>query len=259
MCAIEIPTAPRAPDEGVRLFAFTVGHVHMPLSFFLAGEAGEVKAPVTAYLIDHPKGLVLFDTGLGTRFVREAGTDRTSFIDLEQGSTMAERLKAIHIDPVDIRWIIVSHLHTDHAGGNAQFPNATIIVQEVEYEFAKSKADDQLYCLDEFETGQPLKKLRGEYDVFNDGTVVVFPTPGHTPGHQSVCIRTDRGEIVLTGDCCNMRRSLDEFRLPDNCHNIDQSLDSLKLLAKLEQKGARIFPSHDPDFWERVLKNVPIK
>ena len=74
MSAVEIPTAPRKPGEGVRLFGFTVGYVHMALSFFLEGEPGEVKAPVTAYMIDHPQGLVLFDTGLGKRFVRPAGT-----------------------------------------------------------------------------------------------------------------------------------------------------------------------------------------
>lgn len=258
MSAVEIPTAPRKPGEGVRLFGFTVGHVHMPLSFFLEGEPGQVKAPVTAFLIDHPRGLVLFDTGLGQRFARPVGTAAESFIDLEQGDTMVERIQAIGVDPVDVHWIIVSHFHADHAGGNAAFPNATVIVNETEHDFAKANADGMLYCLEEFETGQPFLKIRGEHDIFGDGTVIVFPTPGHTPGHQSARVKTDGGDIVLTGDCCNMMRSLDEFKLPDHCHDLDQTIASLELLSGLRDRGARVFPSHDPDFWDTIEKNAPI-
>ena len=258
MAAKEIPTAPRKPDEGVRLFAFTIGYVHMPLSFFLDGEEGQFRAPVTAFLIDHPTGFALFDTGLGQRFVRAPGSEATSFIDIEEGQTMVERLNQIGVDAADVRWIIASHFHADHAGGNAEFPNASVVVQEEEVAFAKAMADGQLYCLEEFDTGQPLVKVRGEHDVFGDGTVVVFPTPGHTPGHQSARIKTCGADVVLTGDCCNLKRSLDELRLPDHCHDADQSLASLKALQKLQNGGARVLPSHDPAFWSKIAMNVPI-
>lgn len=258
MSAIEIPTAPRRPGEGVRVFAFIVGFVHLPLAFFLEGEPGDVKAPVTAFLIDHPTGLALFDTGLGKRFVRPAGTEREGFIDIEQGQTMEEHVQRIGIDPKDIRWIISSHFHADHSGGNAQFPNATIVVHEKEAEYAHDMADGQLYCLDEFETGQPLQKISGEHDLFGDGTVVIFPTPGHTPGHQSARVRTDGGDVVLTADCCNMQRSLDDLRLPDHCHDAELSIASLKLLKSMRDKGARVLPSHDPVFWSGIPTGVPL-
>ncbi|MFV0644018.1 MAG: N-acyl homoserine lactonase family protein [Sphingomonadaceae bacterium] len=259
MSATEIPTSPRRPGEGVRVFAFTVGYVHMPMAFFLDGEPGQVKAPVTAFLIDHPKGLVLFDTGLGPRFVRPAGTEKEGFIDLEAGCTMKERLEQIGVEPENIRWIIASHFHADHAGGNADFPNATVIVNQHEVDFAKDMADGELYCLDEFDTGQPYRKITGEHDLFDDGTILVFPTPGHTPGHQSARVKTDGGDLVLTADCCNMKRSLDELRLPDHCHNADLSLQSLKMLKGMQDKGARVLPSHDPVFWSRIAMNVPIR
>jgi N-acyl homoserine lactone hydrolase len=258
MAAVEIPTAPRKPGEGVRLFAFTTGHVTMPLAFFLDGEAGEIRAPVTAFLIDHPAGLTLFDSGFGKRFVRPAGTVATSFIDIEEGQTMAERLQQIGVDPGAIRWIIASHFHADHAGGNADFPNASIIVHEDEVSFARDMADGELYSLAEFDTGQPYIRVRGEHDVYGDGTVVVFPTPGHTPGHQSARIQTAGSDIILTGDCCNLKRSLDELRLPDHCHDADKSLQSLKLLRSMQDKGARVMPSHDPVFWSKIAMNVPI-
>jgi glyoxylase-like metal-dependent hydrolase (beta-lactamase superfamily II) len=171
---------------------------------------------------------------------------------------MVERLAQIGVDAADVRWIIASHFHADHAGGNADFPNASVIVQQREVDFAKEMADGQLYCLEEFDTGQPLVTVTGEHDVYGDGSVLVFPTPGHTPGHQSARIKTDGADIVLTGDCCNMKRSLDEFKLPDHCHDADQSLASLKLLRGLRDKGMRVMPSHDPEFWSRIAMNVPI-
>jgi glyoxylase-like metal-dependent hydrolase (beta-lactamase superfamily II) len=145
MSAIDIPTSPRQPGSGIRLFGFTIGHVHMPLSFFIDGEEGQIKAPVTAFLIDHPsKGLALFDTGLGGRFVRPRGAALESFIDIEEGDTMASRLAAIGVDAADISWIIASHLHADHAGGNADFPNATIVVHATEPLHGWSIISDQM-------------------------------------------------------------------------------------------------------------------
>jgi len=259
MSAIEIPSAPRKPGDGVRLFAFTVGYVHMPVAYFIAGEEGIIKAPVTAFLIDHPKGAVLFDTGLGQRFVRPAGTERENFIDLEEGDTIDERLRAIGVEPESIRWIIVSHLHTDHAGGNAYFPNATVVVQASEHAHAFNNAsEDPIYELAEYDLGQPFLKVNGEHDLFGDGTIMIFPTLGHTPGHQSAKIKTDSGDVVLTGDCCSLKRSLDEFKLPESCFNADQFLESLKHLAALQKKGAKVIPSHDPVFWDSIPKSVPI-
>jgi glyoxylase-like metal-dependent hydrolase (beta-lactamase superfamily II) len=258
MSAVSIPGAPRQPGDGVRLFGFTVGYVHLPVSYFLKGEQGQVKAPVTAYLIDHPEGFVLFDTGLGGRFERPVGAVLDGFIDLEEGDRIDTRLRAIGVEPADIRYIIVSHLHTDHAGGNAYFPNAEVIVQESELDFARVEADGMLYAIDEFDTGQPFRKLHGECDLFGDGTVVIFPTLGHTPGHQSARVRTDGGDIVLTGDCCSYRRTLAEFHLPEQCHNVDDFVATLKKLSAMEKKGARVFPSHDADFWAGVPKGIPI-
>ncbi|HEX7821430.1 MAG TPA: MBL fold metallo-hydrolase [Sphingobium sp.] len=132
MSAAESRVGARATDTGIQLFGFTIGHVNMPMSFFIDGEDGVVRAPVTAFLIDHPKGLALFDTGLGPRFERPVGAALESFIDLEAGGTMDVRLRGIGVDPADVRWIIASHLHADHSGGNSAFPNATIIIQESE-------------------------------------------------------------------------------------------------------------------------------
>lgn len=259
MSATAIPGAPRGEgEEGVRLFAFTVGWMTMRLSFFLKGEDGDIRFPVTAYLIDHPKGLVLFDTGLNPRFERPAGTPATQWIDLEDDGTIAARLAAIGVDPAEIRWIINSHLHLDHAGGNRFFPNASVIVQAAERDHAYV-SEDKAYQKRDFDIGQPFVQLNGEHDLFGDGMILLFPTPGHTPGHQSARIRTAGGDIVLAADCCNVKRSLDDLHLPDHCHDADQYLGSLQRLRGLRDRGTRIFYSHDPDFWSGVPQGVPLR
>ena len=130
MSAITPPTAPPRRGEDVRVYGFTVGHIDLPLSYFLAGEPGQINVPITAYLIDHPKGLVLFDTGLGKRYTRPAGAPQAGIVDLTEGETMDGRLRDIGVDPAEVHWIIVSHLHIDHCGGNSYFPNATVVVMD---------------------------------------------------------------------------------------------------------------------------------
>jgi glyoxylase-like metal-dependent hydrolase (beta-lactamase superfamily II) len=97
----------------------------------------------------------------------------------------------------------------------------------------------------------------GEHDVFGDGSVVCLPTPGHTAGHQSLRVRTDEREIVLTGDACYFRETLETSRLPLFGFDRDQQLASLELLRRLEADGAHLHFGHDlaqvPDDAVRTL------
>lgn len=237
-------------QEGVLLYAFTCGYITLPMSFFLDGEPGKAKVPACVFLIDHPNGLVLFDTGFSDRFVgMEKGLGK--IVDMPDGESVADRLEEIGVDPAKINYVVNSHLHIDHAGGNHLLPNATIIVQAAEWDFGFS-GEDTAYDKVDFDLGQPLKRIDGEHDLFGDGTLIIFPTAGHTPGHQSLRVQTATGEAILAADCCNMRRSLDEMHMPDHCYNMDQYRGSLEKLSELRRAGAQIFYGHDPDFWAGV-------
>ena len=242
---------------GVLLTAFTCGWVTLRASFFIEGEPGNITAPATVYLIDHPDGLALFDTGFGPRFQRRADGVASGAVDFTDDADVGSRLRAIEVDPASIRWVINSHLHTDHAGGNLFLPNATIVVQEAEWAYARA-GGDRNYHLPEFDLGQPTMKVRGEHDLFGDGSVVLFPTSGHTPGHQSARVRTMFGEVILAADCCNLRKSLDEMRLPDHCFDAEQYLQTLRALRKMRENGAQIFYGHDPEFWAKMKQNTPL-
>jgi len=104
----------------------------------------------------------------------------------------------------------------------------------------------------DFDLGHKLRLVDGEHDVFGDGSVVCLPTPGHTPGHQSLKLRLASGDVVLAADSCYFCRTLRERRLPRFVDDRDAMLASLDRLAALEAKGARIFFGHDPEFWQTV-------
>ncbi|MGH6988696.1 MAG: N-acyl homoserine lactonase family protein [Stellaceae bacterium] len=244
----------------VKLYAFTCGIITGPKGHMMVGEEGEITFPVPAYLIEHPKGRVLFDTGLhpGLRLQPEArfGARRAKMFrfDFPDGAEVSARLERMDRDPGKIDLIIASHLHFDHVGGNALIPNATLVVQRREWQAgaAPDAAEHGFFAID-YDLGHRLRLLDGEHDVFGDGRVVCLPTAGHTPGHQSLKLRLDSGEIVLTADCCYFCETLRQRRLPYLVHDREQFLASLDRLAALERQGARLFFGHDPEFW----KNVP--
>lgn len=238
------------------LHAFTCGWFQSPISFFLGGaDRRTVRSPIPAYLIDHPKGRALFDTGLGLRFRRSIderlGPDSVGF-EFDESADIAARLRAIEVDPGSIRWIINSHFHADHCGGNASIPNATVIVQSRELVAADAGAGTKLYDHADFGHGHPVLAINGEHDLYGDGSVVIFPTYGHTPGHQSARVKLPGGDVVLAADCCYLKQSLDDLRTSPGDADPQAALATLRRLSAMRNRGTRIFYGHDLDFWRTL-------
>lgn len=244
----------------IRLYAFTCGTVTGDFGRLMEGGEGDITLPIPVYLIEHPNGVALFDTGLhpdcqqdpaGRLGARLAGLFRIAFT---AGEEVSGRLEAMGRDPAKIDLLINSHFHFDHVGGNALIPNATMLVQRREWNAGMDPdtAARHGYNPRDFDLGHKLCLLDGEHDVFGDGSVVCLPTHGHTAGHQSLRLRLDSGEVVLAADACYFCRSLRERRLPRYVHDREAMLASLERLETLERQGARIFFGHDPDFWRSV-------
>jgi len=243
----------------LKVHAFTVGWLTMSMKAMLAGEEGKLKVPIPCYLIEHPKGLVLFDTGLHC----DVATDPAGrlgklvkyyVIDYNPGEDVVSRLAALGRRPQDVTFIVNSHLHFDHAGGNATIPDATVVVQRKELEAARDPDLAAKVGIErkDWDHGHKLLAVDGEHDLFGDGSVVCLPTHGHTPGHQSLKVKLPAGEIVLCGDACYLKRTLDEMRLPLIVYDAEAMRRSLEALARLRQAGARMFYGHDPEFWKTV-------
>ena len=243
----------------VRLYAMTCGWLTMPAPFLMEGESGTVKVPVPCYLIEHPDGLALFDSGLHVHTQEdpdgELGPLAQYFkIHFEPGEEVSARLAAMDRDISRLTYLINSHLHFDHAGGNHQIPNAPVLIQKREWEAAHTPEFEEANGYERrlYDLGHDVKTIDGEHDVFGDGSVVCLPTYGHTPGHQSLKLKLAGGDVVLTGDACYLRRTLEEMRLPLIKADADAMLKSLNLFKTLQQRGARIFYGHDPEFWQDV-------
>lgn len=240
----------------ITLTPLTCGRRTLPMSALVGGEPGDITVPVTAYLIEHPDGMAVFDSGPGPRYARLIGEVPEGRVDLDEADLIDAQLRGIGVDPVHIRYILSSHLHSDHAGGNALLPAASVIVQQTEWAGAHV-AEGSRYHPPEFDTGQPIHQIIGQHDVFGDGSVVLVPTPGHTAGHQSACVQTRTGEVVLAGDACHLRRSLTELAVPDHSDDPQQYRCSLEWFRLRQRAGATIAFGHDPEFWATIPQSVP--
>jgi len=241
----------------IKIYGMTCGWLNMPFGDFLKGEEGQIRAPVLSYLIEHPKGRIVFDSGMHKSMQDDPkariGEWADYFgIEFQVGEDLAARLGQLDVAVESVDYLINSHLHFDHAGGNHAMCDCPVVVQKREWEAGQdpdiaaanglSKAD--------FDLGQDVKLVNGEHDVFGDGSVVCIPTYGHTPGHQSLMVKTDGGDVLLTGDACYLRRSLEELRLPSVAHDEVQAMASLKRVKDLEARGAKLIFGHDADQWE---------
>jgi N-acyl homoserine lactone hydrolase len=235
----------------IKLYAINCGWFIAPAEFFQEGAGTDrTRAPVPAFLIEHPGGKVLFDTGMTMRFKDYMATSRSAAagygVELDESQQINTRLQAMGIEPTDIDYVALSHLHHDHCAGLALIPDATLLIQRSEYEFAYG-GGNAMYDKSYFDLGHPVKKLDGEYDLFGDGSLVLFPTPGHTPGHQSARVRLPTGDVILAADCCYVSEVLADFsRLTAGSCDREQHLGSLRLLKDLQGKGSRILFGHDP-------------
>jgi len=244
----------------VKLYAMTCGYLTGKLGYLMEGGEGEVRLPIPAYLIEHPKGTALFDTGMHPQCqhdpVARVGQRIMGLFrfDFSPGEEISARLEAMGRDPGRIDLIVTSHLHFDHVGGNALVPNATVVVQQREWAAGMDAELAALRGFDrkDFDLGHKVRQIKGEFDLFGDGSVTCLPTHGHTPGHQSLRVRLPSGDVVLAGDACYFCQTLRERRLPKNVHDRKQMHASLEKLAQLQAGGAKIFFGHDDVFWRDV-------
>jgi glyoxylase-like metal-dependent hydrolase (beta-lactamase superfamily II) len=244
----------------LRLFAFTCGRLRCDLGRLMEGGEGEVELPVPAYLIEQPKGTALFDTGMHPdcqRPGRAAGGPPGQAVRVRLPAAGRGDRRAPQGDrprPGEHRPRRHPAFSLRPLGGNAQIPNAVIVVQEREWQAGMDPALAVVHGFDrrDFDLGHPVRKISGEHDLFGDRSVVCLPTHGHTPGHQSLKLRLDRGEVVLAADACYFCCTLRERRLPRFAHDREAMRASLDRLDRLEAGGARIFFGHDPEFWKSV-------
>ena len=234
----------------MKIVPLDVGKIEADLRV-ITGEEGTVTLPITSWLIDHPQGLVLFDTGMHQGLQHDTSrlgrTVKAFRPDYHPGEEVSARLDDRGIRPSDVDLMIFSHLHFDHAGGTGEIPDARIVINRAEWEAGHDAEliEQGVYSPIDYDHGHEVEQVDGQHDVFGDGTLICVPTPGHTPGHQALRVELDSGPVVLTGDCIYFQRMLDEMLVPRFGHDTEQQLASMHKLAALQDDGCRLLFGHD--------------
>ena len=247
----------------LQVFSMPCGFLQFDSKLFFPNlEKGEpFTVPVPSYLITHPKGNVVFDTGVHCQAIHDPvgrlGEIAKLFVShTKPGEEIVTQLANFKLTPDDISYVINSHFHFDHCGGNEFFPRSTILVQKNEMAAARDPELRRKVGFDpkDFDHKLSYKEVDGEYDIFGDGTLVLFSTHGHTPGHQSLRIRVTKGTaVVLTGDACYTKTNMDQNLLPSVVFNEAEMSRSLGKLRDLRDKqGATIIYGHDPQQWKEI-------
>ncbi len=222
----------------MKLYCFNVGAIDEPMS--------GIVIPIYAYLIEHPKGRILVDTG-------ESYELRDENAVMEEKDTILCKLEELGYTPDDIDYVVISHLHQDHAGYLSSFPNAVFIVRREEMMYAWWPEPCKLgYDFRAYEKTHDFNYIQldpeEEYDVFLDGTVVLIDTRGHSRGHQSVIVDLPKtGRIVLAMDAVPNKEILDRGFSGRPSADVWQETRSIRKIKQLEEQGCRILFAHDPD------------
>jgi N-acyl homoserine lactone hydrolase len=254
--------------DDIRLYMFEGGTVYLPLRNVNLGQGvnGEmITTPVIWFLLTHPRGNVVIDGGNAAEVAVDAKAHwgvitemSTPYMTPEQAVVPA--LERLGVELGSIRWIVQSHLHLDHTGALAaidRFPNAQVLVTRTEYEWAHlPEAFAALgYCqADYVKPGIDwvlLEESDDGWDVFGDGTLRCWRTPGHTPGHQSLEVTLPSGAtFLLTMDAANTMDHLHEKALPGFIISAVDTVRSVRKLRRLAWRSdATIVAGHDPDQW----------
>ncbi|SDI82314.1 Glyoxylase, beta-lactamase superfamily II [Bradyrhizobium sp. Rc2d] len=198
----------------------------------------------TCYLIKHSRGWFLWDTGIADSVAAMPNglvPADPKAVTWRRPKTLAAQLEQLGVKPADSKAMAVSHTHPDHTGNVELFPQATLYVQKVEYDWPAANNEPR------FKPSHPVELLAGDKDVFGDGSVTILSTPGHTPGHQSLLVKLPKtGAVILSGDAVHFKDNWDNRRVPSMNVSKDQTAASMQKIADtLAKEKAQLWINHD--------------
>jgi len=254
-------THPKAP-KSVRLYVFDNGVIKGidPARFlFKKEELATTEMVVASYLIVHPKGALMWDSGAIPDAELTADSSPVTKGLFTATRTLKSQLAAAGYAARDIKYFGLSHYHGDHTANANDFAGATWLVQQPEREAMFAEKAPGIAQLPQYVALKNSKTqlLKGEdYDVFGDGTVVVKAAYGHTPGHQMLYVKLAKtGPVLLAGDLYHYQEERGTDKVPTFEFNKEQSLASRAVVETLLKKtGAQLWIEHDLANFNKLKK-----
>jgi glyoxylase-like metal-dependent hydrolase (beta-lactamase superfamily II) len=221
---------------------------------FIGGDPHDGPMPLDYFVwaIVGAKGVIILDTG----FDETVGARRGRSIV----RPVREGLNALAIAPEKVETVILSHMHYDHCGNDALFPNARFHLQDREMEYATGRCMCHAQLRNSYEFDYVVAMLRNVYAgraEFHDGVgeiapgVTVHHVGGHAKGLQCVRVKTRVGHVVLASDATHFYRHMDEGRIFPTTFHLGEVLEGYRTLRKLADAPQHIVPGHDPAVMER--------
>ena len=264
--------------QDLKLYAFSSGALTIGKGNLLntASMTDIIQVPVGFYVIKHPKGNVLFDTGNNDKIITDPSYWGEAFKALKPVNTpdvaIDTQLQKIGLKPDDITFVVPSHMHLDHGGNVGKFLKSTIVLQkdEILNAFWPAPGTGGPYMIGDI---MPLRspntdlpnavkmiQLDGDKDLFGDGTIVVKRWVGHTPGSQMMTVKLkNTGLVILTGDNVYFRENVGK-NLPPNIVLAYLPTGFYTAYEWIRQtmasQKADFFTAHDPDAW-KAMKKAP--
>ena len=254
-----------AVAEGPKLYVFDCGRIRLvSVEAFNLKETDtdvrELSAP--CYVVDHPKGQLLWDAGLPSEFAQAGGPVTRDGVTNLLNETLVSQMTRMGLgfDMGSLEYVAFSHIHWDHVGASSDVTSGTWLVQQGDYDAAHAEDNlgvpavqpELLVSIKK----RPTQVLNGDHDVFGDGTVQLIAAEGHTPGHQVLLVDlVETGPVMLSGDLYHFQFSRGNRVVP--LFNVDaertlQSMDKIEALVAVT--GADFWLQHDASLFDSQRK-----
>lgn len=242
------------PPKSLRLYVFDCGVLKpkdAAMFNFKKEEIAVLDMSVPCFLVAHPKGTMMWDVGVvpDSDFKSDGSPVTQGMISVTR--PLKPQLAAVGYEPADITYIAFSHYHVDHTANANMFASSTWLVTQAERDImfsdqpAPVKVEKNYSALKASMT--TILPAASDYDVFGDGSVIIKPAPGHTPGHQVLFLKFPKtGPVLIAGDLYHYNEERNTDRVPTFEYDKEQSLASrAKIEAFLKQSGAQLWIEHD--------------
>lgn len=259
------------PVKGLKLYQVSSGVLELDKGFLTAMvDVGKrIKVPVAMYIIDHPRGLVIYDTGNADE-VSDGGCAGYwgtaicgSITPIQTRDEVIDRwLTKFGYSVSDVKYVVYSHFHLDHAGNIELFPTATHVVQKAELRAGwwPEKWQRGAYVLKDYDDTRDFKfmELAGDFDLYGDGSITILDTKGHTQGHQSMRVRLPKtGTLLLAGDAVYTPEN-EAGVTPGITWSTIHSMESINRLKRIrDAEDGELWFSHDMDQYQSHKHDAP--